>query len=39
LAPDRVRAELGPLELEGLVHEGAAGWQRFTAKQLLAKRG
>jgi DNA processing protein len=39
LAPDRVRAELGLLELEGLVHEGAAGWQRFTAKQLLAKRG
>jgi DNA processing protein len=39
LAPDRVRAELGLLELEGLVHEGAGGWQKFSAKQLLARRG
>ncbi|CAN5504953.1 DNA-processing protein DprA [soil metagenome] len=39
LAPDRVRAELGLLELEGLVHQGPSGWQKFTVKQLLAKRG
>ncbi|MBW4033176.1 MAG: DNA-protecting protein DprA [Acidobacteria bacterium] len=39
LAPDRVRAELGRLELEGLVHERAAGWLKFTAKQLEAARG
>jgi DNA processing protein len=39
LAADRVRAELGLLELEGIVHEGATGWQKFTAKQLEAKRG
>ena len=39
LAPDRVRAELGLLELEGIVHEGASGWQRFTVKQVEARRG
>ena len=39
LAPDRVRAELGNLELEGLVHERAAGWVKFTAKQIDAARG
>ena len=39
LAPDRIRAELGLLELEGIVHEGSGGWRRFTAKQLQAKGG
>jgi len=39
LAADRVRAELGLLELEGIVHEGAGGWQKFTANQLRTKRG
>jgi len=39
LAPDRVRAELGLLELEGIVHEQANGWQKFTVKQMEARRG
>ncbi|MDP9027838.1 MAG: DNA-processing protein DprA, partial [Actinomycetota bacterium] len=39
LAADRVRAELGLLELEGIVHELPGGWQKFTVKQLKAKRG
>jgi DNA processing protein len=39
LAADRVRAELGLLELEGIVHELPAGWTKFTAKQLEARRG
>ena len=39
LAPDRVRAELGLLELEGIVHEGPGGWLKFTAKQLEKARG
>lgn len=34
LAPDRIRAELGMLELEGLVHERPTGWQKYTARQL-----
>ena len=38
LAPDRVRAELGLLELEGIVHERPSGWMKFSAKQLEAKR-
>lgn len=38
LAVDRVRAELGLLELEGIVRELPAGWQKFTAKQLDAAR-
>ena len=38
LAADRVRAELGLLELEGIVRERASGWMRLTAKQL-AERG
>lgn len=36
LAPDRIRAELGQLELEGLVHERQGGWLKFTAKQRAA---
>ena len=32
LAADRVRAELGLLELEGTVHERPSGWMRRTAK-------
>ena len=39
LAADRVRAELGLLELEGIVHELPAGWTKFTVKQLEARRG
>lgn len=39
LAADRVRAELGLLELEGIVHELPGGWQKFTVKQLEARRG
>jgi len=39
LAADRVRAELGLLELEGIVRELPAGWQKFTVKQLDARRG
>lgn len=38
LATDRVRAELGLLELEGIVHELPAGWTKFSAKQLEARR-
>ncbi|HEY4225407.1 MAG TPA: DNA-processing protein DprA [Pseudolysinimonas sp.] len=38
LAADRVRAELGLLELEGIVHELPAGWTRYTLKQLEARR-
>lgn len=38
LAPDRIRAQLGLLELEGIVHQGAAGWQKFSVKQLDAQR-
>jgi DNA processing protein len=34
LAADRVRAELGLLELEGLAHERPAGWLKFSAVQL-----
>jgi DNA processing protein len=33
LAPDRVRAELGLLELDGFVHERPRGWLKYTAKQ------
>jgi DNA processing protein len=39
LAADRVRAELGLLELEGIVHERPTGWMKFTVKQLEARRG
>ncbi len=39
LAADRVRAELGLLELEGIVHELPSGWQRFTIRQMEARRG
>jgi len=39
LAADRVRAELGLLELEGIVRELPAGWQKFTVKQVEARRG
>jgi DNA processing protein len=39
LAVDRVRAELGLLELEGIVRELPGGWQKFTVKQLEARRG
>jgi DNA processing protein len=39
LAADRVRAELGLLELEGVVRELPAGWQKFSVKQLEARRG
>lgn len=39
LAADRVRAELGLLELEGIVHELPGGWQKFTVKQLEVRRG
>jgi len=39
LAADRVRAELGLLELEGIVRELPGGWQKFTVKQLEARRG
>ncbi len=39
LAADRVRAELGLLELEGIVHELPAGWTKFTSKQLQSRRG
>lgn len=39
LAADRVRAELGLLELEGIVRELPGGWQKFTAKQLEVRRG
>ena len=39
LAPDRVRAELGLLELEGIVHERPTGWMKFSVKQLEARRG
>ena len=38
LAADRVRAELGLLELEGIVRELPSGWQKFTVKQLEARR-
>lgn len=38
LAPDRIRAELGLLELEGLVRERPAGWVKFTDKQREAAR-
>jgi DNA processing protein len=38
LAADRVRAELGLLELEGIVRELPGGWQKFTLKQLEARR-
>jgi DNA processing protein len=38
LAPDRVKAELGLLELEGIVRELPGGWQKFTLKQLEARR-
>lgn len=38
LAPDRVKAELGLLELEGIVREHPGGWQKFTLKQLEARR-
>ena len=38
LAADRVRAELGLLELEGIVHERASGWMKFSAKQLKDRR-
>jgi DNA processing protein len=38
LAPDRVRAELGLLELEGIVHERPSGWMKFTEKQLRDRR-
>lgn len=38
LAIDRVRAELGLLELEGIVHERPSGWMKFSAKQLEARR-
>ena len=31
---DRVRAELGMLELEGIVHEAPGGWLKFTKTQL-----
>jgi DNA processing protein len=34
LAVDRVRAELGLLEMEGVVHEGQNGWLKRSAKQL-----
>jgi DNA processing protein len=34
LAADRVRAELGLLELEGIVHERPSGWMKLTANQL-----
>jgi DNA processing protein len=37
LAADRVRAELGLLELEGIVRELPGGWQKFTVKQLEAR--
>jgi len=37
-APDRVKAELGLLELEGIVRELPGGWQKFTIKQLEARR-
>jgi DNA processing protein len=37
LAEDRVRAELGLLELEGIVHERPSGWSKFTTKQLAAR--
>ncbi len=36
LAPDRVRAELGLLELEGLVHERSSGWLKYTRTQRAA---
>ena len=39
LAPDRVRAELGLLELEGIVHDGHGGWLKFTVKQMEKARG
>ncbi len=39
LAADRVRAELGLLELEGIARELPGGWQKFTVKQLEARRG
>jgi DNA processing protein len=39
LAADRVRAELGLLELEGIVRELPGGWQKFTVKQLEVRRG
>jgi DNA processing protein len=38
LAADRVRAELGLLELEGIVRELPGGWQKFTVKQLEERR-
>lgn len=38
LAADRVRAELGLLELEGIVHERASGWMKFSKKQLDERR-
>jgi DNA processing protein len=38
LAPDRVRAELGLLELEGIVRELPRGWQKFTKNQLAERR-
>ena len=38
LAADRVRAELGLLELEGIVHERPSGWMKLTLKQLEARR-
>jgi len=34
LAPDRIRAELGLLELEGIVNERTGGWLKFSAKYL-----
>lgn len=39
LTVDRVRAELGLLELEGIVRELPGGWQKFTAIQLERARG
>lgn len=38
LAADRVRAELGLLELEGIVHERPSGWMKLSLKQLEARR-
>ena len=38
LAADRVRAELGLLELEGIVHERPSGWMKLTANQLKDRR-
>ena len=38
LAEDRVRAELGLLELEGLVHERPTGWLKRSEKERARTR-